>query len=88
MNCGCNICGRSQRVYDITSKLSEEDSQFIHAIYDDLINYQDDAEFYRERYSQAKRYIISEGLSLKDLHEYERYITDVDIEIAKMIKPL
>ncbi len=88
MSCECNICERSRRFQQIVESLDPIDQEFMNEIYSNLMCSEDDADYYINRYRQSKRYIVSQGLSLADLHDYEKYIVQVDSEIHDMIKPL
>jgi uncharacterized phage protein (TIGR02220 family) len=84
---GVELTVRLQGIID--SLESDIDKEFLNNLYSEYLNEVDDADFYRFRYSMAKKYIESgsnESFNLKDFHKFIDYRSVVDSEIYKMIE--
>ena len=83
---------RTNKLLKIIDSLgSEEDKEFIETLYSDYMNEADDADFYKFRYSMAKKYIegaSNDTFNLADFHKFIDYRCVVDSEIYEMTQPL
>jgi len=89
MICNRNGVALSARLQGIIDSLeSDSDKEFLNDLYSDYLNEADDADFYKFRYSMAKKYIESasnDTFNLADFHKFIGYRSVVDSEISEMI---
>ena len=71
MTCECKICSKGRKLNEVAEKLGEEDKQVIKDLLDDWVNESFEAEWYKMKYEELKKFIKSQptiNLSCKHCH--------------------